>query len=454
MSCVFFVTCSKREVPQQNYVMHVAHCARNMAVCPVCGDAVPKAHLQQHRQQEHALVECPACCYKVQAGAMQKHRETSCGRRIQACQFCELELPHNDLPDHESYCGARTERCEDCGELLMLRYRQLHLDSNHGFLKLKDEPGPNASWEKQNGLKNNNNIAKSEDDDACCGGGESRRNSSPPSTPGGASRPWDVPRTFVPAYDASDDLRAKVKLARSDLYNIKKSYLVQGEERVRQLQQRAAAPPTSDLLATNRAPRQRFTTNLVPYEKNKSHQVNALPDEERNQLPQALPPLDTPTPLGPLQTPGNGGFFNYLGAREQSSAPLSLAPLRLNNDQDEKQASKSTGAVPRPSRKKGPAPPVPTSPVAQPPYPVDTPPVDEVTLPCEFCDTMVSASKLVQHETGCRPDLAQLRPLPAEEDSSQLAAPPASPEVQLPCEFCCSLIPASRLLSHQALCDA
>lgn len=333
----------------------------------------------------------------------------------------------------------------------MLRYRQLHLDSNHGFLKLKDEPGPNASWENSKQYNASTTTAAAaaatklddNDDDACCGG-VSRRNSSPPSsTP---SRPWDVPRTFVPAYDASEDLRAKVKLVRSDLYNIKKSYLVQGEERVRQLQQRAAAPPTPDLPATNRAPRQRFTTNLVPYEKNKSHQVNALPDEERNQL----------SPLGPLQPPANGGFFNYLGAREQGAAPLSLLPLRLTNGQEEKQASKSTGAVPRPSRKKGPAPPVPISPIAQPPPPpASAPPADEVTLPCEFCDTMVSASKLVQHETGCRPDLAQLLPERAEEEVGPLqAAPPASPEVQLPCEFCCSLIPASRLLSHQALCDA
>lgn len=36
-------------------MMHVAHCARNMAVCPVCGDAVPKAHLKEHRQKQHSL---------------------------------------------------------------------------------------------------------------------------------------------------------------------------------------------------------------------------------------------------------------------------------------------------------------------------------------------------------------------------------------------------------------
>jgi hypothetical protein len=42
------------------------------------------------------------------------------------------------LAEHENYCGSRTERCEDCGEFVMLKYQQLHQDSNHGFLKLED----------------------------------------------------------------------------------------------------------------------------------------------------------------------------------------------------------------------------------------------------------------------------------------------------------------------------
>ena len=42
------------------------------------------------------------------------------------------------MAEHENYCGSRTEKCSDCGEYVMLKYRTLHLDSNHGFLKLED----------------------------------------------------------------------------------------------------------------------------------------------------------------------------------------------------------------------------------------------------------------------------------------------------------------------------
>lgn len=55
-----------------------------------------------------------------------------------ACKYCDLELPKLDLEEHENYCGSRTDKCLECGELVMFKYKQLHMDTNHGFLKLKD----------------------------------------------------------------------------------------------------------------------------------------------------------------------------------------------------------------------------------------------------------------------------------------------------------------------------
>lgn len=55
-----------------------------------------------------------------------------------ACKYCDLELPKLELEEHENYCGSRTDKCLECGELVMYKYKQIHMDSNHGFLKLKD----------------------------------------------------------------------------------------------------------------------------------------------------------------------------------------------------------------------------------------------------------------------------------------------------------------------------
>lgn len=55
-----------------------------------------------------------------------------------ACKYCDLELPKLDLEEHENYCGARTDKCNVCGEIVMFKYKKIHEDSNHGFLKLND----------------------------------------------------------------------------------------------------------------------------------------------------------------------------------------------------------------------------------------------------------------------------------------------------------------------------
>lgn len=47
-------------------------------------------------------------------------------------------MPASEINDHENYCGSRTKKCDECGEYVMLKYEQLHIDSNHGFLKLDD----------------------------------------------------------------------------------------------------------------------------------------------------------------------------------------------------------------------------------------------------------------------------------------------------------------------------
>lgn len=49
-----------------------------------------------------------------------------------ACKYCDLELPKLELDDHENYCGSRTDKCMECGELVMFKDKQAHMASNHG----------------------------------------------------------------------------------------------------------------------------------------------------------------------------------------------------------------------------------------------------------------------------------------------------------------------------------
>ncbi|KAM3957883.1 LOW QUALITY PROTEIN: uncharacterized protein ACR2FA_008154 [Aphomia sociella] len=137
----------KREIPAVNYTIHTVHCARNIRVCPVCKEPVLQHELQEHHEKLHKLLPCKQCGESVCGTDLEDHIRDSCGHTIKSCRFCELELPRRELPAHENYCGVRTEHCADCGEWVMIKYRQLHLDSNHGFLRLNEDPVPQPKKE-------------------------------------------------------------------------------------------------------------------------------------------------------------------------------------------------------------------------------------------------------------------------------------------------------------------
>lgn len=74
----------------------------------------------------------------MQACDVASHVTDACSQTPVQCQYCELLLCRQLMADHELYCGTRTERCPECHEHVMIKYKRLHEDSNHGFIKLDD----------------------------------------------------------------------------------------------------------------------------------------------------------------------------------------------------------------------------------------------------------------------------------------------------------------------------
>nr|CAI5844416.1 unnamed protein product [Callosobruchus analis] len=73
---------------------------------------------------------------KKESGAVSKPKvepPKSSSSGMLACKFCDLELPKLDLEEHENYCGTRTDRCLECGQFVMFKDKQAHIDSNHGL---------------------------------------------------------------------------------------------------------------------------------------------------------------------------------------------------------------------------------------------------------------------------------------------------------------------------------
>nr|XP_022899777.1 TRAF-type zinc finger domain-containing protein 1-like isoform X2 [Onthophagus taurus] len=348
----------KKEIPHFNYVMHTAHCARNITLCPICKEPIPKNQFEEHKGS-HKTTTKPTTSRKIEEkvdfprqlskshqnsgatpkkldefnlkdpgsklkvrrekekGEMVKKEENKFSREanfeyqapknvannLLACRYCDLELVKLDLEDHENYCGSRTDKCNVCGELVMFKYKKLHEESNHGFLKLNDEPGPTASW------------------DSSTQRSEQRREQPPP------------------------------------IYTVN-------------------------------------SIDFSPLYRSYSNDYNLQSDEKRESYKDISRRLDWQAPQPP------------------------------------------TSALRKPN------------------------PPTELTIPCEFCNTPIPHEDLIQHETGCRPDLARFNPKrrspsPSDDDYFYRTQDetPQSPEVELPCEFCSDMFPASQLLRHQLSCN-
>ena len=48
------------------------------------------------------------------------------------CQYCGESMSYTLIDDHENMCGSRSDNCQICGQLLLVRNMRKHL-KNHEF---------------------------------------------------------------------------------------------------------------------------------------------------------------------------------------------------------------------------------------------------------------------------------------------------------------------------------
>lgn len=75
-----------RHVPPENYQMHVVHCKRNIKLCSLCGETVPRSEEKEHFEENHAEIHCVQCGQKTTKSEEGNHLANECGKRPVPCQ--------------------------------------------------------------------------------------------------------------------------------------------------------------------------------------------------------------------------------------------------------------------------------------------------------------------------------------------------------------------------------
>ena len=107
-------------------------------VCPNCNEEIPNNNFENHRydQLSYFWVKCHSLtswvtqwkwiakyeCNNLFSSPVSKNE---CLQRKIPCSICELELPMVDMPEHEQWCGSRTELCTMCERWVFTQIRRI-----------------------------------------------------------------------------------------------------------------------------------------------------------------------------------------------------------------------------------------------------------------------------------------------------------------------------------------
>jgi hypothetical protein len=95
--------------------------------CQVCGHQVPLSNWTLHEVRcARGACTCEHCGSRMHESELDAHWKTECPCTLVDCVYCELPVKRSDMEGHVRRCGARTERCEACGDYIRLIDRLEH----------------------------------------------------------------------------------------------------------------------------------------------------------------------------------------------------------------------------------------------------------------------------------------------------------------------------------------
>ena len=97
---------------------------------------------KEHFMEYHAEINCFQCGKKTTRSEEGNHLANECGKRPIPCQYCQITLLREKMPEHQVFCGSRTEWCHNCNRYILIRDLGNHEKSCDGGASQKCDSLP------------------------------------------------------------------------------------------------------------------------------------------------------------------------------------------------------------------------------------------------------------------------------------------------------------------------
>ena len=150
------VKCSncRCDIEESKMILHERFCFQNIKYCDICQEGIIKEEFEEHCENHKKSKE-------IKNLDSEKERNNRSLQRVNSskigCQYCGFLCGFSDLEEHESFCGARSTNCKQCGKRLLIKELKQHLEIQHKLNLESYQNLQSKSFDSNNNLNNKSN---------------------------------------------------------------------------------------------------------------------------------------------------------------------------------------------------------------------------------------------------------------------------------------------------------
>ena len=117
------------EIDDSKIFLHERFCVQNIKYCELCQEGIIIEEYEEHCQNHKKLSQ--------EKNKSKELRDSLTLNRVQSskigCQYCGYLCCFTELEEHEGMCGARSTKCKQCGQNLLIKNVKDHIEKVHNI---------------------------------------------------------------------------------------------------------------------------------------------------------------------------------------------------------------------------------------------------------------------------------------------------------------------------------